>query len=137
MTDRQLGGEDLNVDLRAGQPRLGAEGLNVDIQPPLSNQPQLDHLSLQVDFTYPQGVQFGALPINVDLVPGGVARQLANIGLMVDFVGSLVATNAARWSGSLFEMGTSSPLAYWSAGTFQSSGTKPVLWVTDHFELAP
>jgi hypothetical protein len=52
------------------------------------------------------------------------------------FVGSVTPSNA-RWSGLHFETGTASPLVYFSAGAFQTSGVKPALWVTDHFDASP
>ncbi len=137
MTDRQLGGEGLNVDLNA-QPdrRVAAEGLTVDVMPPLVGERQAGALWANVEYTWPQGVQFGGLDIKVDLVPT-TTKWLGAVGMMIDYVAATVAANAARWSSTAFEMGTSSPLAYWSGSQFLGSGTKPVLWVTDHFEVTP
>ena len=57
---------------------------------------------------------------------------------MIDYVVSAVPTNAVRWSGTVFEMGTASPLVYWSGSGFGSTTSDPiVIWQTDHFELAP
>lgn len=137
MTDRQVGGEGLNVDINAlPERRVGAEGITVDILPPLVGERQTDSLGINVDFTYPPGVQYGAYGVKVELVPIS-SRQLGALGMLVDYVVSAIPTNAARWSGSVFEMGTSSPLVYWSAGAFQSTGTGLVVWNTDHFEVAP
>lgn len=120
MTDRQVGGE----------------GLTVDVSPPLVGARRAASLGLEVDYTFPQGVQLGALGTSVDLVTPN-SKWLGSLGMMVDYVASAVAANAARWSGLAFEMGTASPLAYWSGSQFLGSGSKPVLWVTDHFEVAP
>lgn len=102
-------------------------------------------LGLQVDAAFPDAGGGGGTAVRVpstlfvsaDIVPAVITRQLGSIGMMVDYVGSAAAVNAARWSGTAFEMGTSSPLTYWSSSAFQTSGSKPVLWVTDHFEIAP
>lgn len=137
MTDRQVGGEGLNVDLNAQvDRRVAGQGLIVDVMPPLVGERQADALGITVDYTWPQGVQFGGLDVKVDLVPT-TTKQLGSIAMMVDYVASAVAANAARWSSTAFEMGTASPLSYWSGSQFLASGSKPVLWVTDHFEVAP
>lgn len=137
MTDRQVGGDGLNVDITPlPERRFGAEGLSVDLAPPLVGERQTDSLGITVDFTYPLGVQYGAVAIAADLVPSA-AKRLGSLGLMIDYVVSLVPANAARWSGLAFEMGTASPLAYWSSGAFQTSGASPVVWVTEHFEVSP
>jgi len=117
MTDRQVGGE----------------GLNIDVVPTAPHERQTGALGLNLDIAVPPGTVVAHLLSNVDLVPSGIARRLGNVGLMVEYVASLVPTTAARWSGSVFQMGTASPLVYWSSGTFQSSGSTPVNWQTDHF----
>lgn len=134
MTDRQVGSDGLRVDLTAGERRVAGEGLTVEAAPQLETRSGASWLS--IDYTYPQGVQVGQFGLSAD-AKAAVSLALGSIGLMVDYVTSLVPTNAARWSGAAFEMGTTSPLTYWSAGAFRSSGSKPVVWVTDHFEEAP
>ena len=47
MTDRQIGGADANVDLRSSQPQIDAALLNVDIQPVLAMERQLDSAVLR------------------------------------------------------------------------------------------
>ena len=135
MTDRRVGGEGASVDLRVGRPQVGSEGLDVDV---VVSHPQSEagQIAVQVDFTFPKGPQTASLGTTVDFTTG-MARRLATIGLMVDYIASLVPANAARWSGAAFEMGTNSSLVYFASGAFQSSGTKPVVWATDHFEIAP
>ena len=66
-------------------------------------------------------------------------RQTGAVGLMVDglYATSVTPVNATRWSSVAFEMGTASPLTYWSGTQFTSSGSKPTVWVTDHFEVGP
>ena len=117
MTDRNTGG-------------LGAQ---VDLAPPLISERQTGALAVQFDYLYPSGRALGQLSASVDIVPVHPSGWLGAIGLMVEYVASLVPTTAARWSGSVFQMGTASPLVYWSSGTFQSSGSTPVNWQTDHF----
>jgi len=134
VTDRQVGGEGLDVDIVPQASRqIAAEGLTVDILPPLVGERQVDYLGIQFDYAYPSGVQFGSALIQTDVVPVRPSGWLGAIGLMVDYVASTVSATAARWSGTAFQVGTASPLVYWSSGAFRFSGSTPVNWQTDHF----
>lgn len=154
MTDRRVGGTGANVDITAqSDRRTSGLGVQVDAVPPQTFERQIDGLSLMIDAVPPTGDVATALGVSVDLVAasprmsGALAAladivptrvaQFGSMGVMVDYVLSLIPTTAARWSGALFEMGTASPLTYWSAGAFQSSGTSLVVWQTDHFGVAP
>ena len=107
---------------------VGSEGLNVDVVPPFAGERQTGSVGLRIEYTFPLGVQVSHAALSLDIVAVQAARRLGSIGMMIDYVPSLVAANAARWGAQVFEMGTSSPLVYWSAGAFQSSGTTPVVW---------
>lgn len=138
MTDRRVGGTGANVDINAAADRrTGGLGAQVDLVPTQTFERQADSVSLMVEVVPPTGDVTSALVVNLDLVPVHPSGRLGQMGVMVDYVLSLIPTTAARWSGTLFEMGTASPLTYWSAGAFRSSGTNPVIWQTDHFEMAP
>jgi len=121
MTDRQVGSEGLNVDLAvAVERRLAGGGIQIDFSPPSGPL---------------AGNQLAGLGLNLDVVPTA-QRRLGGGGLMVDYIPSTIPLNAVRWSNVAFEAGTSSPLVYWISPAFQVSGTKPVVWLTDHFGVA-
>lgn len=126
MTDRRSGSVGLTADLRRTgvitNRQTGMLGLRVDLLPLAHSASESGFVGLQVDLA-----RTGII----------VNRQTGSVFLNVDYGASVVATNAARWSGTAFELGTSSPLVYWSGTAFGSNGIKPVLWVTDHFEVSP
>jgi hypothetical protein len=136
--ERRVGASAVQLDINALASRLvGAEGLTVDVLPPLFGERQTGQLGLQVDFTAPQGVQFGAFATSVDFVPSS-SKQLGAFGVMVDFIPSLIPTTAVRWSGSVFEMGTASPVVRWNGTAFVLAGSDPiVVWEADKFGVAP
>lgn len=140
MTDRQVGGLGASIDLTAiPDRRVGSLGAQVDLVPPQTFERQVGSLGVMVETSPPVGNVVGALGVLAELVETP-ARRLSSLLLMVEYVagsGPIIPTTAARWAGSVFEMGTSSPLVYWSSGMFQLSGTSPVVWQTDHFEEAP
>lgn len=120
MTDRNIGG-------------LGAQ---VDLKPLLVGERQVDALVVQFDYLYPSGTFYGHVGVNLDVASVHPSGRLGTIGMMVDYVVSAIPTAAVRWSGAVFEMGTSSPLVYWRSNRFDSSGTAIVVWQNGRFEFA-
>jgi hypothetical protein len=116
--------------------QTGGIGVVVDVAPPQDKIRQTASVGLNVDVVVPLGVQYGQAAVSVDLVPV-TSKRLGMLGIMVDYVYSAIPTTAARWSGSAFETGTSSPLVYWDGTAFAPSGTSIVVWEDDHFEEAP
>lgn len=117
--------------------QIGSLDLNVDVAPPLLRQPQIGALAFNVDFAFPKGVQYGGLGITVD-AQTNPARCLSAVGVMVDFIPSLIPTTAVRWSGSAFEMGTAAAVVRWTGTAFTTTGGDPiVVWEDDTFGVAP
>jgi|SRR5215467_2596766 len=122
MTDRRVSGLEVESDLAGGASR------------------RVSGLSTELDLYDPgaQSRRLSALIIEADPIAFIQAHSvLISLLAEADCITVAAPTSTVLWSGSLFEMGTASPPVYFSAGTFQSSGAKPVVWMTDHFEVAP
>lgn len=94
MTDRNVGGLDARLDIKAGQPQVAGAGANVDVVP-AHPESRVGAQGLTVDYTWPQGVQFGEL------------------GLTVEYVRVPVAIPAVRWTVRTFQLTGSAPAVYW------------------------
>ena len=147
MTDRRTGGTGANADLsRTGiinNRETGGLGVNVDLtRTGIVNNRETGMVGVNVDLAVAAlsatQRQTGGVGTNVDLTRLGIVtnRQTGMVGVMLDLAGSSGLVTPVRWAG-LFNTGTSDPLVYWASGTFQSSGSKPTVWQTDHFDIAP
>lgn len=135
MTDRRVGSDGLNVELNVlANRQVGSSGLQVDFMPPLVGERQADSLGLTVEYTYPQGVQYGGADLGVELVPVPT-RRLGAIGLMFEYVVS--AVGEVTWGTGVFQLGGAFPAVQWEATAFGFSGGQYVDWDETNHRFAP
>lgn len=107
MTDRNVGGFDAQVDLKAGQPQVAGAGATVDVEP-VHPESQVGASRLMLDYTWPTGVQFG------------------DVALLVDYVAPVPLLPLVRWhappTGQFEVTGAETPIHWQATGkTFQTA----------------